>query len=93
MAICWLIVTIQAAKYYTSVGSTMNDMNIHYTNVLSNFKIEWDTYGELKKDDDPNVPVLDDKDNDSKVIKGVSIFNNCLYSTNGSRGPLVYVPR
>ena len=69
----------------------MNARNMNYSNVLSIFNIDYDTYEELKKEDDPDVPVINDKDNDRKLIKWVSIFTDCLYQTYGSRGPLVYV--
>ena len=38
----------QTAKYYTSIGRMKNATNMHYTNVLSKFKIKWGTYEELK---------------------------------------------
>ena len=69
----------------------MHARNMNYSNVLSIFNIDYDTYEELKKEDDPDVPVINDKDNDRKLIKWVSIFTDCLYQTYGSRGPLVYV--
>ena len=69
----------------------MHARNMNYSNLLSSFKIDYDTYEELKKEDDPDVPVINDKDNDRKLIKWVSIFTDCLYQTYGSRGPLVYV--
>ena len=53
-------------------------MNMQYTNVLSNFSIELDTYEDLKKEDDTDVSVINDKDDDRKVIKWVSIFTECL---------------
>ena len=71
----------------------MHARNMNYSNLLSSFKIDYDTYEELKKEDDPDVPVINDKDNDSKLIQRVSIFTDCLYRTYGSRGPLVYVLR
>ena len=71
----------------------MDTTSMNYGNVLSSFKIEWDNYEELKKEDDPDVPGINDKYNDCKVIKWVSTFNFCLYRTYGSRGPLFYVLR
>ena len=64
---------------------------MHYSNVLSIFKIEWDTYEKLNKEDDPDVSVINDKGNDRKVIKWVYIFTDCLSQNYGYRGPLVYV--
>ena len=39
-----LIVAINAAEYYTAINRSMTTANMHYANVLKNFKIEWDTY-------------------------------------------------
>ena len=64
---------------------------MHYTYVLLNFNIEWDTYEELNKQDDFNVPEINDKNNDRKVIKWVSICTYFLSQTYGSRETLVYV--
>lgn len=88
-----LIVAINAAIYYSSVGRTINVACMHYTNILSMFKIEWDDYESLKSQDDPSIPHINDKDNDRKVIKWVPIFIDCLSRTYGSRGPLAYVLR
>ena len=66
-------------------------MNMHFINVLSSFNIEWDTQEEANKEDDPYVPVINNKENDCKVIKQVSIFTDCLSQNDGSIGPLVYV--
>ena len=35
-----LITSMHAAKYYGSIDRNMNTVNMHYTNVLSNFMIE-----------------------------------------------------
>ena len=88
-----LIVAVQAAIYYTSIGRTMTTAGMHYTNVLTNFKLEWDDYESLKTQDDPTVPMVNDKDHDRKVIKWVPIFLDCVSRTYGSRGPLSYVLR
>ena len=88
-----LIVASNAAKYFTSVGRAMTPINMHYTKVLSNFKIEWEAYLELKSEDPPTPPSISDKDADRKVIKWAPIFQDCLSRTYGSRGPLIYVLR
>ena len=56
-----MIVVVQFSKYYASVDRTMDATNMNYANVLSSFKIEWDTYEELKKEDDPDFPVINYK--------------------------------
>ena len=70
----------------------MNTTNIHYNNnVLSIYIIKWDTYEEPKNEYDPDVPLINDKDNDIKEIKWVSPFNYCLSQNYGYRRPLIYV--
>ena len=69
----------------------MNVTNMHYVNVLSRFNIEWDAYKEWKEEDYPYVPVINDKYNNSKVIKQVCTFTDCLSQIYGSRMLLVYV--
>ena len=88
-----LIVAMNAATYYTSIGRAMTPNNMHYTNILTSFKLEWEDYESLKTQDDPTVPEINDKDYDRKVIKWVPIFLDCVSRTYGSRGPLSYVLR
>ena len=88
-----LITAVHAAEYYTSIGRTMNSISMHYTNVLKDFKIEWDTYQDLRDQDEPDVPLVVDKDGDRRIIKWVPIFLDCLTRSYGIRGPLVYVLR
>lgn len=88
-----LIIAMQAAIYYTSIGRAKSPSSMHYNNVLSNFKLEWEDYESLKSQDDPTVPLINDKDNDRKVIKWAPIFLDCVSRTFGSRGPLAYVLR
>ena len=88
-----MIVAVQAANYYTSIGRAMNSSSMHYTNVLSKFKLEWEDYESLKSQDDPTVPSVHDRDQDKKIIKWVPIFQDCASRTYGSRGPLDYVLR
>ena len=89
--VCRLVVVFQAVKNYTWIGRTMNATNMYYINLLLNFNIEWDTYDELKKQDDPDVPLNNENDNYRRLIMWVSFFTDCLSQTYGSRGPLVYV--
>ena len=91
MSVRRLIVAIEAAKYYQSIGRTMNTDNMHYNNVLSKFKINWDAHVSLKSQDAPDVQMINDKDGDRKVIKWVPIFTDCLARTYGAKVPLSYV--
>ena len=38
--------------------------SMHYGNVLSTFKIEWEAYKEIMSEDDPKVPKIVDRDGD-----------------------------
>ena len=88
-----LIVAVHAAKYYIAIGRDMNVNNMHFNNVLSTFKIEYDAYKALKDEDEPKVPKLNDRDSDRKVIRWAPIFSDYLSRCFGSRGPLLYVIR
>ena len=88
-----LIVAMYAAEYYTSIDRTMTVPSMHYNNVLKSFKIEWETYQDLRGQDSPEVPLISDKDNDRKVIKWVPVFLDCLTRSYGISGPLSYILR
>lgn len=88
-----LIVASEAARYYESIGRTMDASNMHYNNVLANFKVEWTAYEALRKEDDPTVPKINDRDSDRKIIRWAPIFLDCMDATFGAKGPLRYVLR
>ena len=88
-----LITAVNAAEYYTSIGRTMDVDNMNYNHVLKHFKVEWETYQDLLEQDTPDVPLISDKENDRKVIKWVSVFQDCLARSYGVHGPLSYVLR
>lgn len=88
-----LITAVHAAEYYNSIDREMNPQNMHYENVLSNFKIEWESYSSLRTEDEPKVPKVNDKDHDRRIIRWSPIFTDCMASTYGARGPLSYVLR
>ena len=88
-----LITAVNAAKYYGSIARVMNPQNMAYSSVLAEFKIEYEAYLSIKDDDDAKVPKVNDKDNDRKIIRWSPIFKDCLSSSFGPRGPLIYVLR
>ena len=88
-----LIVAINAAQYYTSINRLMTVGNMGYDTVLKGFKIEWDTYQDLRDQDAPDVPLISDKDNDRRVIKWVPVLHDCLARSYGINGPLSYILR
>ena len=64
-----------------------------YSSILATFKTEHEAYLCIKDEDDAKVPKINEKDNDRKIIRCASIFKDCLSSSFGSRGPLIYVLR
>ena len=71
--ICYLIATLLYVSLFT-------DASMQYTIVLSNFKQDYDIYLDLKKQDKPEIPTVNDKD-----------FEDALSRKFGCKGPLVYV--
>jgi hypothetical protein len=63
-----LIVAVNAAKHYNAIGRAMTAQNMHYNNVLSLFKVEYEAYASLKDEDEPKVPKINDTDTDRKII-------------------------
>ncbi len=88
-----LITAMNAAEYYTSIGRAMTPESMSYNDVLKPFKVEWDTYQDLRDQDEPDVPLISDKDNSCKLIKWAPIFLDCLTRSYGINGPLAYVLR
>jgi hypothetical protein len=88
-----LTVACNATKYYLSVGRVPLVAMLNYTNVLMPFKLEFEAYEMLKKEDAPEVPSVKDTDNERKVIKWAPIFKDCMSRTYGIKGPLAYVIR
>ena len=76
ISVCRLIVEANASKYFTSIDRVMTPAVMHYTNVLSNFKIDHESHVDPKDEDTPKAPSINDKDNDLKVIKCPSIFKD-----------------
>jgi hypothetical protein len=66
---------------------------MHYGNVLTGFKTDYEAYSLLKKQDEPDAPVVNDKDKEKKIIKWMPLFEDALSCTFGSKGPLIYVLR
>lgn len=88
-----LVVATNAVRFYTSIDRVPDFDNMHYVNVLSDFKIDYDAYMLLKKQDSPDAPLVSDKDKEKRIIKWVPMFEDALSRTFGSKGPLVYVIR
>ena len=88
-----LIVAVEAAKYYEMIGRTMTPANMHYANVLKDFKMEYDSYVEVKDSNAPKIPKVNDRDNDRKITHWAPSFRRALSGHYGSHGPLSYILR
>ena len=66
---------------------------MHYINILSDFRTDYEGYGILCSQDASIVPLVNDKDKEKKIIKCVPLFEDTLSHTFGSKGPLVYIVR
>ena len=88
-----LIVAADAARYYRSISRVMTNANMNYSNILMNFKVEWEAYKDLKELDEPKVPKVNDRDGDRKIIRWAPIFKDALSRTYGSKEPLSYILR
>jgi hypothetical protein len=88
-----LTVACNATKYYLSINRVPTVANLHYQNILVSFKIEFEAYEKLQKEDSPDIPAIKDSDNERKVIKWAPIFMDCMSRTYGIKGPLAYVLR
>lgn len=88
-----LIVASYAASYYKSISRSMTAANMHYANILANFKQEWQAYKDLRDLDEPKVPKIRDQDGDRKIIRWAPIFRDAMSRTYGSKGPLSYFLR
>ena len=71
----------------------MTSANMHYANILAEFKIEYEAYQDLKSEDAPKALSINDQEQNCKEIKWAPIFSDCLSRTYGSCGPLIYVLR
>ena len=88
-----LLVACKASKYYDSIDRVMTTGNMHYMNVLVNFKLEYEAYEAMRKEDVPDTPKISDKDGDRKIIRWSPIFLDCMQHHYGAKGPLRYVLR
>lgn len=88
-----LVIAMHAVKYYTAIGRVPTPVNMHYANILSTFKTDYEAYGLLRKQDAPAPPKVNDKDREKKVIKWAPLFADTLSRTFGSKGPLLYIIR
>ena len=75
-----IIVAVNSANFYNALWDLMTPHSMHYGNFLSDFKVEWDSYEDLRTQDDPKVPKVNDKEQDRKIILWDPIFSDFLSS-------------
>ena len=88
-----LRVASKAVKYYQFIRRTTDGTNLHYNNVLADFRIAYEAYEQLKEQDSPDAPDVKESDKEKRVIKWAPVFLDCMSRTFGVKGPLAYVLR
>ena len=51
-----LKVAAKAVRYYNSIGRPLTPANMHYSNCLKNFEVQWKSLKEKMDKDEPDVP-------------------------------------
>lgn len=59
----------------------------------SEFKIKWESYTSLRKEDDPKVPKINNLDHEKRIMLWAPIFKECMMCTYDAKGPLRYALR
>ena len=87
-----LLVASIAYHYYVDTAREVNESNMHFTNVLREFNIEWKAIVSLKdQDNDLKLPMLS---KNTPPLKWCESFKHYLANTFGVRNiPLSYVVR
>lgn len=80
-----------AASYYKTIGRELTHTNMHYSNVLRDFYLQWKALEERRKEDDPKVPIVS---KGLAITKWTDTFNDFCWKVVGARNiPLAYVIR
>ena len=91
MSLQKLQVASVAASYYKTIGRELTHVNMHYTNVLKDFYMQWKALEEKKKEDEPKVPIVT---KGLPITKWTDTFNDFCCKVIGARNiPLAYVIR
>lgn len=86
-----LKVAAKAVRYYTAIGRDLTPGNMHYTNVLKNFDMQWNALEKRNDDDAPATPKIT---RSLKVPRWSESFRDFMHRVNGVRSaPLAYVIR
>ena len=86
-----LLIASVAYHYYKDTGREITPTNMHFTNVLREFHIEWNAMLSMAEQEAPSLPMLT---KNNPPLKWCESFKNFLYATFGVRKiPLLYVIR
>ena len=86
-----LLIASVAYHYYNDTGREVTSVNMHFTNVLRDFHVEWKAMLSMAEQEAPSLPILS---KNNPPLKWCESFKNFLYATFGLRKvPLLYVIR
>ena len=80
-----LVVATNAVKYYTAIRRMPKFDNMHYVNVLGEFKTDYNAYVLLKKQNSPGVYLVNDRDKENKIIKWVPYLRTPYHAHSGAK--------
>ena len=86
-----LTVACDLVCYYNMIGRDLSAGNMHWSNVMKNFEIQWKALKERKEADDPDIPKTSKS---LPIMKWTEAFQDYLHRTIGVRTiPLAYITR
>ena len=86
-----LMIASVAYHYYVDTGRDVTNTNMHFTNVLRDFHVEWKAMKSMSSQESPTLPILS---KNNPPLKWCESFKNFLYASFGVRKvPLLYVIR
>ena len=86
-----LKIASHAVRYYTSIDRDLTPGNMHYTNTLKNFELQWNSLCEKGDADQPDVPKIT---RNTKITRWSESFQDFLARSYGVRkAPLSYIIR
>ena len=84
-----LTVACDLVRFYQTVGRDLTAANIQWSQVMSNFEIQWKALKDRKDEDDPDVPKITKA---LPIIMWTEVFQDFLHRVIGARMiPLAYV--
>ena len=86
-----LLIASVAYHYYRDTGRAITPVNMHFSNVLRDFHVEWKAMLSMSEQESPSLPMLS---KNNPPLKWCESFKNFVYATFGVRKvPLLYVIR